>query len=317
MAIDIHAHCFPTEYLDLLGRHGDPSVRFARGMGAGDSDDELQQRFDLMDRAGITMQVLSITPQLPVFEDESDAVEAVRLVNNIYADLVRRFPERFTAFAALPLPHVEASLEEMTRALDDLGMVGVCITNTIGNQSLVDPAFEPVFQEMDRRGTTLFVHPAGKSAFSSLIAESGLTWPIGAPIEDTIAATQLIARNFPLRYRDLHVILCHLGGALPLLLRRLDHQLHETSDADAELPSMQARRMWYDTVSHNDPAALRCACDALGSSQLLLGTDFPYLTGDWFTGAVSYIRDFGFEDGADQRILVDNARQLLGIVTSD
>ncbi len=313
MAIDIHAHCFPADYLDLLGRHGDPSVTFARGMGAGDSEEELQQRFDLMDRAGIDRQVLSITPQLPVLDNESDAVEAVRLVNDIYADLVRRFPDRFAAFAALPLPHIDASLKEMARALDELDMVGVCVTNTIGERSLVDPVFAPIFTELDRRGTALFVHPAGKSALSPLIAASGLTWPIGAPVEDTVAATQLIAQKFPLRYPDLKIILCHLGGALPLLLRRLDHQLNTESNVETELPSMQARRMWYDTVSHNDPVALRCALDALGSNQLVLGTDFPYLTGDWFAGAVSYVREIGLEDGAGQRILSDNACQLLGL----
>ncbi len=312
VAIDVHAHCFPDEYLDLITRFGSTSAGYARGLQAGDSAEELHERFRLMDAAGISKQILSVSPQLPYFEDEAQAIEAARLANDIYADLIRRFPDRFAAFAAVPLPHLEASLSETSRALDELGMVGVTANNSVLGRSLADESFEPFFAELDRRKTALFVHPAGKSAYSPLIAESGLTWQIGAPIEDTIIATQLIARNIPLRYPNLRIILSHLGGALPLLLKRLDHQLHGNRHADSASPSMQARRMWYDTVSHNDVVALTCAVEALGANQLLLGTDFPYLTGEWLIGAVTHIAEAGLDETITQRILHESARELLG-----
>lgn len=313
MAIDVHAHCFPQTYLDLVTSYGSRSADYARGMNAGDSAEELEARFAMMDAAGIGKQILSISPQLPYFKSESHAVEAARLANDIYADLVGRFPDRFAAFAAIPLPHVDASLHEIARVLDEPGMVGVTVANSILGRALVDPAFEPIYSELNRRGAALFVHPAGQAARSPLIADSGLTWSIGAPIEDTIAATQLIAENVPVRYPSLRIILSHLGGALPLLLKRLDHQLSHAGEAGPEMPSMQARRMWYDTVSHNDVVALRCAVDALGSSQLLLGTDFPYLSGEWLNGAASYIHEAELGGTISERILSENARELLGI----
>ncbi len=317
MAIDVHAHCFPHEYLDLITRYGSKSASYARNMNAGDSKDELEARFVMMDGAGIDKQVLSISPQLPYFEDESHAVDAARLANDIYADLVSRFPERFAAFAAIPLPHLDASLREIARAMDELGMVGVTIANSILGESLVSVEFEPIYAELNRRGAALFVHPAGQAAYSPLIAESGLTWSIGAPIEDTIAATQLIAHNVPLRYPDLRIILSHLGGALPLLLTRLNHQLPGVDENGPERPSMQARRMWYDTVSHNDVIALKCAADALGSSQLLFGSDFPYLSGEWLEGAVSHIGDAGLGNTVVERILGESVRQLLHLSKLD
>ena len=43
--------------------------------------------------------MLSVSPQLPYFEDEAHAVEAARAINDLYAGLVRRYPTRFAAFA--------------------------------------------------------------------------------------------------------------------------------------------------------------------------------------------------------------------------
>jgi len=92
---------------------------------------------------------------------------------------------------------------------------------------------------------------------SPLIANYGLTWPIGAPIEDTISATQLIFKSIPVRYPRIKIINSHLGGALPMLLQRLDNQYRWAAPQMTEPPSTQARRMWYDTVGHFHVPALR------------------------------------------------------------
>jgi 6-methylsalicylate decarboxylase len=110
MRIDIHAHLWSDEYLAQLDRFGSTTTDVHRGLGARDRRDELEARFALMRSAGVDMQVLSATPASPHFEREADAVAAARWVNDEYADLVRRFPHRFRAFASLPLPHVDAAL---------------------------------------------------------------------------------------------------------------------------------------------------------------------------------------------------------------
>lgn len=91
----------------------------------------------------------------------ADAADAARLINDLYADVCRDHPERFYAFAALPLPHVDESLEEIARTLDTRWMVGVTIGCSVGDRQLDDPVFEPVFQELDRRQTLVFLHPVG------------------------------------------------------------------------------------------------------------------------------------------------------------
>jgi len=102
MRIDVHAHLWSERYLDLLVQLGNSRAADHRGLGAGATDDELRKRFDLMDAAGIQMQILSVTPASPHFEKQASAVEAARLANDEYAAMTRRFPDRFRAFAAPP-----------------------------------------------------------------------------------------------------------------------------------------------------------------------------------------------------------------------
>ena len=312
MRIDVHAHYWTEEYLDLLIGLGKADAGAAGGLGAGGGA-ELEARLRLMDRAGIEMQVLSAAPQMPYGEDGEKAATASRFVNDQYADLVERHRDRFRAFAALPMPHVAESLGEMRRALDELRMAGVVMNTTVLGRALVEPEYEPIFAELNNRAAVLYLHPAGNNACSPLIGEHHLTWMVGAPVEDTISVMHLITHGIPARYPDITIINSHLGGALPMLLQRADDQYRWEAPSTPEPPSTAARRMWYDTVGHGHVAALRCAIDSFGADRLLLGTDFPYENGDIFVRAVDYINDPQIDPSAARAILDQNASVLLGI----
>ncbi len=157
MRIDVHAHCWTEDYLDLLVDLGQAGAVMARGIGAGGGA-EMEARLRLMERAGIEMQVLSACPQLPYGQDGPKAARTARFVNDQYADLVQRRPDRFRAFAALPMPHLPESLGEMGRALDELRMAGVARNTTVLGQALVDAEYEPVFAELNRRSAVLYLH---------------------------------------------------------------------------------------------------------------------------------------------------------------
>jgi 6-methylsalicylate decarboxylase len=312
MRIDVHAHYWTEDYLDLLVDLGKADAVAVRGIGAGGGA-EMQARLRLMDRAGVEMQVLSACPQLPYGEDEKKATRAARFVNDQYAELVQSHRDRFRAFAALPLPHLEESIGEMRRALDQLQMAGVAMNTTVLGRALVEPDYEPIFAELNSRSAVLYLHPAGNGACSPLIANYHLTWMVGAPVEDTISIMQLITHGIPARYPNIKIINSHLGGALPMLVQRADDQYHWEAPDTPEPPSVAARRMWYDTVGHGHVPALRCAIDSFGAGRLLLGTDFPYENGDLFVRAVGYINDPQVEPSAARAILDQNASALLGI----
>ena len=314
MRIDVHAHYWTDDYLDLLVDLGKTDTATQRGLGAGGGE-ELDARLRLMDRTRVDMQILSASPQLPHGEDRDKAVAAARFVNDQYAAVVARHPDRFRAFAATPMPHIDASITELGRALDELDMLGVTMNTTVLGQALVDPQYEPIFAELDRRAAVLYLHPAGNSACTPLISQYHLTWMVGAPVEDTISTMHLITHGVLSRYPRIKIINSHLGGALPMLLQRADNQYQWEAPGTPERPSTTARRMWYDTVGHGHVPALRCAIDSLGADRLLLGTDFPYEAGDVFVRAIEYITDPHIADDAANAILEGNATTLFGITT--
>jgi aminocarboxymuconate-semialdehyde decarboxylase len=311
VCIDLHAHYFPTEYLDTLDRFGSETTAICRDCQAGENPAELAARFGMMDAAGVDVQVVSAAAAPPYFEDEADAVAAARLGNDLYADLVTAHRPRLLAFAVTPLPHVAASIDEVRRALDDLGMAGVAVASSVLGRSLADPEFEPFYAELDRREATLLVHPAGMGAGSPLITGYDLTWMLGAPVEDTLAVLHLILSGIASRYRRIRYVACHLGGALPLLLPRLDRLSRWEAPHMPELPSVAARRFWYETTAHGHVPALRAAVETLGADRLVLGSDYPYQRDEWYSRAVSYVRDTGLAAQDVAAILGGNAAPLV------
>ncbi|MGZ8812972.1 MAG: amidohydrolase family protein [Mycobacterium sp.] len=308
MRIDVHAHYWTNHYLDMLVGLGKTDTATQRGIGAGDGA-ELDARLRLMDRAGVDLQVLSAAPQLPCGADANLAAAAARYVNDEYAAVVAAHPDRFRAFAATPMPDIEASIAEIHRALDELGMVGVTMNTSVLNRAITDPDFEPIFAELDARGAVLYLHPAGNGACSPLVTEHKITWMVGAPFEDTIAAMQLITSGHLQRYPGVKIICSHLGGALPMITRRADDHLSWEAPDTPEPPTQAVHRLWFDTVSHCHGPALRCAIDSFGADRILLGTDFPYEDGDTFVSAVDYVTDVA-DPGEAHAILEANAMAL-------
>lgn len=312
--IDTHAHYFPTEYLERVDRYGASRITPAarRLTISNEEPRNLEARFEMMGRAGIQMQVISCSNIFPYFENEANSADAARLANDLYADIVRKYPKRFAAFACTPLPHIDASLEELRRALDQLDMVGVTVGTFALGKSIADPTFEPIFEELNRRKAVVFVHPTGGGGGSPLLDATKLVWPIGAPLEDSIIMMQFVQQGYPGRYPDMKVIVPHLGGFAPFLMTRFDQFRDQYMVKDLPMPSAQAKYFWFDTVNGSG-AALRCACDTFGTDKLLLGTDFPYWTGDPFQAEIDYVHEPGVPSHAQQAIYGLNARKLLDL----
>ncbi|HLI26272.1 MAG TPA: amidohydrolase family protein [Chloroflexota bacterium] len=315
MRIDVHAHYFHPEYLACAERLLGPAsiVPATRAPGAPLT---LPQIVELMDSAGVDLQVLSVSGIQPYAAREADAVTVARLANDLYADIVRQYPGRFAAFGCVPLPHVEAAIAEAARGLDALGMVGITTGCSVAGRPLDDPAFEPFWAELDRRGAVVFLHPVGVGG--PCMDKYNLPWVVGAPFEDTVAALRLVCSGLTTRYPRLRVIVPHLGGTLPFLLRRIDGSTGggtapRSPDIQVEGPlSTHLRRFWYDTVSHH-PGALRLAVEAWGVDHLLLGSDFPFAVGDRYRHCVQYVAEAGLAPPEQAAVLGENARALLGL----
>jgi predicted TIM-barrel fold metal-dependent hydrolase len=313
--IDVHAHCLPKELDELLTQrhHIDVLLRpklVPQDAPVSDSEDDVARRLQLMDEAGVALQVLSVPPP-PVFSSEEDAVEVARLANDRHAALVNRHPDRFAAYAHLPLPYLDASLRELARATDALGMGAVVIACSFDGVSAVAERFDPLYEQINRLGKAVFFHPAITGLCSPLITEFGLQGPLGALLEDSVLATQIVMRQLPLKYPNIPMIVPHLGGILPLYLERMDNQLaHLIHDTDMR-PREIAKLLYYDTVSHSSTVSLRAATESLGASRLLTGSDYPAL--EYFDGyqkSINYVREADLPPQHVDAILHTNAARL-------
>jgi aminocarboxymuconate-semialdehyde decarboxylase len=312
MRLDVHAHYFSPAYLDRLERSGmrkditEPGRRTLMPSRSAD----FAERFDAMDRALVGKQILSPSGVAPYHETEAVAVACAQFVNDEYAALGREFPDRFAAFAILPQPHLEASLREIARALDELGAVGVTMTTSILGRGLGDSHWDPLYAELDRREAVLFIHPAGLACDSPTLVQTGLTWPLGAPFEDTMCVLELMQADFTARFPRIKAIVPHLGGTLPFLMQRLDHMAGRFM-AGKGAPSAIARRFWYDTVN-GYPPALQMAVVSYGIERLLFGTDWPFWKGAAHQLAADYLGAIGLAPADLARIDTENARTLFG-----
>lgn len=312
--IDTHAHVYPDHWLDLLEELGtDPATtRIARGLHAGDDQADIARRLAMMDAAGVRVQVLSATPQVPVLDDAGDAARAARYINDAYAALVARHPDRFIAHATLPLPHVAESLAEIGRTFDDMGFRSAALNAFVGaDGSLADPALEPIFAELDRRHAIVYLHPAGLAAGAASIADHELTWVNGAPMEDAIATLQLLKADLPHRHPHIRFHVAHLGGDLPFLAQRLEDN-YDDWGSFARSPRESLRQMWFDAANFFTPS-LRLALEVYGDDRVMMGSDFPYFQDAKYTRAVTYIDDLaglGIDDGIIAKVQHGNAEQL-------
>lgn len=307
----MHAHFFSRAYVDLLEELGcDDRIPLDSRRAVFDVPDHgIAARLAVMDASRVERQILSMSAATPYLDDRADAVRAARFLNDEHAVVCRTHPDRFGFFATLPMPHVDAALDEIRRAFDELGAMGATFTTSINARSLADPDFSTVFAELNRRGAVVFLHPPGFACESPIIAQSGLTWPLGAPVEDAVCALQLVRADFPAKYPRLKVIVPHLGGFLPFLRYRLDKTARRA--ADAEPPTVLLRKLWYDSAN-GEPGALALAAKVFGADRILFGSDYPYWMDDSYDHAVRYLESAGLTDAEVAAIQSGNARRLFG-----
>jgi aminocarboxymuconate-semialdehyde decarboxylase len=317
MRIDVHAHYYPTTLNELLQRVA--GVQRSRGnqpMSGWSLHVPIEEQLELMDNAGIQRMVMSLGNTPPYYADRQVATGVAEGSNDIYVDLHTRYPARFNAFVGVPLPHVDAALEELDRGLRLPGVVGVGLGASVLGKPLDDPAFEPFFAELDRRGTVTFIHPLGVGGGPNS-DDFGLTWMIASRFEDTIATARLILSGFTLRHPNIRFIIPHLGGTLTLFLQRMDNVASRNGwsqnhpEADGLMPSDLARRFWFDSVNEQH-SALRCACETFGVSRIMLGTDWPMLAPEMVRHFVDYVSE-ALPAPEAEAVLERNAADLLGI----
>jgi aminocarboxymuconate-semialdehyde decarboxylase len=291
--IDVHTHMFTRRWLELLRAHGDPYGVVVRPDGReeifrgatpvvfpqpGHFDYDL--RIAAMDAAGIDVSIVSLTCPNVYWGGGSVSTEAARDSNSSMAEAQRIHRDRIRWFASLPWEYPARAVEELGRSCDE-GAVGV-IANIAG-RSLTEPAFAPIWAEIDRRGLPVLVHP-GEPPGTDLMdmGSYDLSWLVGFMFDTTLAISRMIFDGFLDRHPNLKLIAAHGGGALPYLVGRMEKgnavELPERRRMTAT-PTEYLRRIWYDCITY-DPGALRFLISVVGADRVLFGTDWPHQVHD-------------------------------------
>ena len=258
-----------------------------------------------MDDAGIDVSVVSLSTPGVHTGDSAKARALARRCNEFSADLVRSRPDRFGGFACLPLPDVDASLEELSYALDTLGLDGFVLFTNANGVYLGDPALEPVFEELERRKAVVYVHPnpSPDAVAHSLGLPDNL---LDFPTDTNRAVAQMHYTNRFARTPNVKYIFSHAGGSIPYLAARfaiIDEMGFVAGGEQRGSAAEMFRRTYWDTaLSASDPV-LRMLRDVAGINQVLFGTDFPYLRRDLAVGSRQKLLQSSELNDSEKRII--------------
>jgi len=288
--IDVHHHVLLPEYEQALVRSGaaDPSRPFRRHDGPDVTCEKMAE-------LGIDAAIVNPLSVAGVHHgDDANARYLTRSVNEALARFVSGAPARLGFFATLPLPDVDGALREMSHALDTLGADGVVLLSHQNGVYVGDPACEPLYAEMDRRGVVCFIHPTIPAYFPA-----GLNlqmWPayLEYAFDTTRVAANLIYHAFMRRYPAIKWLLAHAGGTLPYLSMRLRLMEElETKGRKPPFPGLGAGEpfdqrvpegvapyldKFYFDVALSGADGPMAALTALASpSRILYGSDWPFV----------------------------------------
>lgn len=300
--IDVHHHMFPPFYVKAMEEQ-------MRASGFQLRPWTPQTSLDMMDKHGVATSLVSPVQRLVMdsMSDRSEKGRALARQNNEYcAQLVKDYPGRFGFFAALPLPDTEGSLKEIAYSLDTLKADGIALWTSYLDKWLGDPSFAPVYEELNRRGAVVFVHPARASCCRNLPGQSGI---IEYDIDTARAIDSLLWDGTLAKNPNVKFILSHSGGAFPVLAARIIDDFPKNRAANAPNGvDYEFRKLYFDTAHAGRAPALDALKDIVAISQIMYGSDAPIrnyeLTDDWL------VKYAGFSEEDWKAINRGNAERL-------
>lgn len=311
--IDVHSHCFFQQGIEAAGEKVEavtPKVRGGEKLMF-----TLEQRLKEMDDMAIDMEILSINPFW--YRKERDVAEAVCKINNEkLAELCAQKPDRFGAFASLPMQFPDLAAQTLDTAMRKQGLKGAAISASVLGDDFANEKYHPVLKKAEELGAVLFIHPQSTPELANRFKGNGwLANTIGNPLDTTIALQKLIFEGTMDKFPGLKVLAAHGGGYLPSYANRSDHAC-ATSPVNCrpdiklkKKPTEYLKEMHFDALVFTGEA-VRHLIAQVGASQLMLGSDHPF---PWEQHPVDHIISAPISDKDKIAILGGNAAKLFGL----
>jgi 6-methylsalicylate decarboxylase len=266
--IDVHFHYLSPTYREkLVDAVGGSPDGFAAPQWSADA------ALAMMDRMNIATGMLSVSSPGVHFGNDAKARVLARSVNEFAARTMGEHRGRFGGFASLPLPDVDGALEEVAYALDTLKLDGVVMLTNFNGVYLGDKRLDPVFDELNRRGAVVFIHPTSPICWQ----QSALGYPrpmIEFTFDSTRAVVNLIFSGTTTRCPKLRFIVPHAGGTLPFLARRIG--MFGRGLAGSISTEEHLRRLYYDLAGSPGSNALAPLLEMTERSHILYGSDYVH-----------------------------------------
>jgi len=304
--IDVHHHFYPPEFNKAVGA-------FAGGIAPQTAKWTPASTIAEMDRNSVTTALLSLwsIPGVWMGANAEGMRRWARYCNDYGAQMMRDYPGRFGLFAALPLPDVEGSLREIEYAFDVLKADGVGLMTNFGDKWPGDPAYAPVFDELNRRKAIVYFHPVAAACcggnFAPGVAESWME----VPYDTGRAVMSLLMSGTLARLPDIKWVFSHGGGTVPLLAERvktLGVNFPSVKKAAPNGIDHELQRLYYETANAAHKPNLAALLAYVPVSQVMFGTDYPYVT---VGENAASLRRYGLAPADLQAIEYGNAKRLM------
>jgi uncharacterized protein len=337
--IDIYNHVMPVRYLEMMKQHSKDAGIVKRMSG-------LRMLWDIEARVKMleekfpdVRQVLTLSLPSPELVGGPElSPELARIANDDMAAMVAKWPKQFPAFvASLPMNNVPAALEEMDRAIGELGARGVQICTSVNGRPLDEPEFFPVFERVTKKhAAPIWMHPARPATRPDYINEPKSKYEIwqvlGWPFETSVAMARIVFSGLFDKLPEMRLITHHCGAMIPFFAGRAETLWAQLGSRSADenyeelLKSMKKKpieyfRMFYaDTVLGGSASALRCGLDFFGADKVVFASDCPFDPegGPMFIReGIRSVEDLRLPEADKRKIYFGNATKLLKMQTEE
>lgn len=333
-AIDIHHHSVPAQIVEEAKRHGralgvellegqDGSIGFSFNGGPrcllqqGLTD--VEPRLAMMDKGKIAVAALDPSTNIIGYDLRGEQAESwCRLYNECVKEFLDKCPDRFTAMAAVPMQEPERAARVLEHAVGRLNFRGAYIATNVNHRYYDSEDFDPFWAKAQDLDVLVVMHPENPAG-TELMGSFGLRLVCGNPADTTLSLGILIYSGVFDRFPQLKLCTFHGGGFFPYHLTRFDREYltgkQATRRADRPnaprceaVPSAYLKNLYFDTLVY-DVDTLDFLRRKVGAEHLMVGTDFPYILGDW--QSVEKVEALPCAEAEKQAILHGNASKLL------
>ncbi|HUZ77869.1 MAG TPA: amidohydrolase family protein [Chloroflexota bacterium] len=273
------------------------------------------------DLEGIDLQVYYPTGGLGLswVREVGYATALARTYNDWVHEWCQTSPKRLKAVAIVPLQaDVRAAIEEMTRAVGQLGAVGVMVHAFDHARNVGHRDFWPFYEECARQGVAVGFHGHGSTEMNGTAHFDNFlgvhTWS-HAP-DQLVACTAVMYSGILEKFQDLRVAFLEAGcGWAPFWMEHMDEEW-EKRKFDAPLltapPSeyMTNGRVWV--ACEPEEKTIPYVSQWIGEDHILYASDYPHWDGGFPHSVETLAGRTDISEGFKQKIFFDNPQAFYG-----